>query len=256
MQQRQRQAMPASLDLARHFNLMQQTHFRNFSTQKDGEKAGAESVEKDAAEKQKKGETSKRAEDSTTSSSDEEGASAEHLTKEDVKQIKSLIKEQEAEIEKLKEQVKALKEKYIYQIAENDNTIKRYKKEIEQTSDFAITKFAKELLDVRDNLQRATDHFKTLKMEETTDLEEIKKKFADVQQGMNLTSSVMDSTLRKFKVLQFDPKGEKFDPNVHEAIFTIPDPTKEPNTVGEVMQTGWKIGERVLRAAKVGIFRK
>lgn len=64
-----------------------------------------------------------------------------------------------------------------------------------------------------------------------------------------MTSTVMDSTLKRFNVLQFNPKGEKFDPNIHEAVFTMPDPTKEPNTVGEVMRSGWKIGDRVLRAA-------
>lgn len=71
-----------------------------------------------------------------------------------------------------------------------------------------------------------------------------------------MTSTVMDAVLKRFGVVQFDPKGEKFDPNIHEAVFMVPDPTKENNTIAEVMQTGWKIGERVLRAAKVGIVKK
>lgn len=66
----------------------------------------------------------------------------------------------------------------------------------------------------------------------------------------------MDSTLKKYGITQFNPKGEKFDPSWHEAIFTIPQSEQENNTVGEVMQTGWKIGDRVLRAAKVGIVKK
>lgn len=241
--------------------MMQQVNslqYRGFSTgtQKEAEKAPEQNQEEakqtDAQDKKKQ---TKNNEDSSSSSSDEE-ATADKLSKEDIKQIKNLIKEQEAEIEKLKEQVKTLKEKYIYQVAENDNTVKRYKKEIDSTRDYAISKFAKDLLDVRDNLERATDHIKKLKLEEVKDIEELKKYFVDVSTGMNMTSTVMDSTLRRFKVEQFDPKGEKFDPNIHEAIFTIPDPTKEANTIGEVMQTGWKIGDRVLRAAKVGIFRK
>jgi|TARA_B110000305_G_C19284957_1_gene561242 molecular chaperone GrpE len=71
-----------------------------------------------------------------------------------------------------------------------------------------------------------------------------------------MTTGVMDKVLGKFDVTQFDPLGEKFDPNIHEAIFMMPDAEKEPDTVGNVMQTGWKIGERVLRAAKVGIIKK
>lgn len=50
-----------------------------------------------------------------------------------------------------------------------------------------------------------------------------------------MTSTVMDACLKRFHVVQFNPKGEKFDPNQHEAVFTIPDPTKEANTIGEVM---------------------
>ena len=71
-----------------------------------------------------------------------------------------------------------------------------------------------------------------------------------------MTQHVMDSTLKRFGVAQFDPKGEKFNPNFHEAIFTIPESEQENNTVGQVMQSGWKIGDRVLRAAKVGIVKK
>ena len=71
-----------------------------------------------------------------------------------------------------------------------------------------------------------------------------------------MTSTVMDATLKRFGVTQFDPMGEKFNPNIHEAIYTIPESQQENNTVAQVMQTGWKIGERVLRAAKVGIVKK
>ncbi len=59
-------------------------------------------------------------------------------------------------------------------MAENDNTVKRYKKEIDSTRDFAITKFAKELLDVRDNLERANEHIKKQKLDEQAKLEDIK----------------------------------------------------------------------------------
>ncbi len=73
---------------------------------------------------------------------------------------------------------------------------------------------------------------------------------------MDLTSHVMDATLKRFGVVQFDPKGEKFDPAIHEAVFMMNDPKMDNNTIGQVMQTGWKIGDRVLRAAKVGVVKK
>lgn len=71
-----------------------------------------------------------------------------------------------------------------------------------------------------------------------------------------MTNSVMDKVLKKFGVVQFNPEGEKFNPNHHEAVFVVPDEKKENNTVGVVMQSGWKIGDRCLRAAKVGIVKK
>ena len=69
----------------------------------------------------------------------------------------------------------------------------------------------------------------------------------------------MDKTLKRFDVEQFEPLGEKFDPNLHEAVFMMPYNEMdeiENDHVGNVMQSGWKIGDRVLRAAKVGIVKK
>ena len=134
--------------------------------------------------------------------------------------------------------------------------MKRYKKEIDSTREFAITKFAKDLLDVRDNLQMGYNFVDKIKIEEIQDLEELKKHFIEVKKGMNMTQHVMDACLKRFGVVQFEPMGEKFDPNVHEAIFTLPESEHPTNHVGAVMQSGWKIGDRVLRAAKVGIVKK
>ena len=71
-----------------------------------------------------------------------------------------------------------------------------------------------------------------------------------------MTSHVMDTVLKKFSVVQFDPQGHKFDPNMHEAIYNVDDASKDHNTVASVMQTGWKIGDRCLRPAKVAIVKK
>ena len=127
---------------------------------------------------------------------------------------------------------------------------------MDSTREYAITKFAKDLLDVRDNLELASEHIKKMNIAEVKDVEELKKYFEQISKGMGMTSHVMDSCLKRFGVAQFDPKGEKFDPNIHEAIFTLPESEQENNTVGVVMQSGWKIGDRCLRAAKVGIVKK
>lgn len=203
----------------------------------------------------KKEQQSKRPEnEDSTSSSDEDTAAG--LSKEDIKEIKKLIQEQENEIEKLKDQTKQLKEKLVYQLAENDNTVKRYLKEIDNTKEFAISKFAKDLLDVRDNLERSTDFMKKLNIKEENDVERLKELFEEILKGNEMTNKVMDQTLKRYGVVEYNPKGEKFDPNIHDAVFMTQDPNYDNNIVSDVMQTGWKIGERVLRAAKVGVVKK
>lgn len=96
------------------------------------------------------------------------------------------------------------------------------------------------------------------KIKETDDIELLKTQFENIVKGQEMTSNVMDATLGRFDVVQFDPMDEKFDPNIHDAQFMIQQGVTDENenTVGHVMQTGWKIGDRVLRAAKVGIFKK
>ena len=85
----------------------------------------------------------------------------------------------------------------------------------------------------------------------------MKTQFRNVVKGQEMTTEVMDKVLGKFDVVQFDPLGEKFDPNLHDAIFMIPQSEEYENDhVGQVIQTGWKIGSRVLRAARVGVVKK
>ena len=191
---------------------------------KEEEKATEEKKHDPKSQKKEEDKKDKKAasKDESTSSSEDEGTT-ESLSKADIDKIKKLIAEQDKEIEELKEQVKQYKEKLIYQLAENDNTVKRYKKEIDSTREFAISKFAKDLLDVRDNLQMGYDFAEKIKLDDIKDLEELKKSFVEVKKGMNMTQSVMDACLKRFGVAQFKPMGEKFDPNLHEAIFTIPE---------------------------------
>ena len=110
---------------------------------------------------------------------------------------------------------------------------------------------------MRDTLALALKHVDMDKMNDMEDIDALKEQFGNVVKGQQMTSEVMDNVLKKFDVIQFDPIGEKFDPNIHDAIFMIPMSEEHENDhVGEVVQTGWKIGNRVLRAAKVGIVKK
>ena len=136
------------------------------SGKEEEKEATKEKADKKVDEK-KKADQKKQEDQSSSSSSDDEGTDAT-LSAEDIKKIKQLIADQDKEIDTLKEQVKTFKEKLVYQLAENENTIKRYRKEIETTKDFAITKFAKELLEVRDSLDFAKDHINKIQITEET----------------------------------------------------------------------------------------
>jgi molecular chaperone GrpE len=166
----------------------------------EGAEAKKEETKEEAPKKpvDDKKEKKKDAE-SSSSSSDEEGP--ESLSKNDIQKVKKLIADQDKEIETLKEQVKQYKEKLIYQLAENDNTVKRYKKEIDSTREYAITKFAKDLLDARDNLQMGYDFANKVKVEEIKDIEELRRNYEEIKKGMNMTQGVMDACLKRFGVV-------------------------------------------------------
>ena len=219
-------------------SLMQRSFFNKNKSKKGAEAEEASEQtppettdDTDKAVKQKKEPSSTATDDKDAAASakeEEEQAqstsSDEELNSEDVKKIRELIKDQDATIEDLESKVetyeksiKDLKQKLVYQIAENDNTVKRYRKQIEESKQFAISKFAKELLDVRDNLGLALQHVDMDKVKEIEDIELLKTQFENVVKGQEMTSGVMDKTLAQFDVVQFDPIDEKFDPNVHDA---------------------------------------
>ena len=219
-------------------SLMQRSFFNKNKSKKGAEAEEAseqtppettDDTEKAAKQKKEPSSTATDDKDAATSAKEEEEqaqstSSDEELNSEDVKKIRELIKDQDATIEDLESKVetyeksiKDLKQKLVYQIAENDNTVKRYRKQIEESKQFAISKFAKELLDVRDNLGLALQHVDMDKVKEIEDIELLKTQFENVVKGQEMTSGVMDKTLAQFDVVQFDPIDEKFDPNVHDA---------------------------------------
>ena len=93
----------------------------------------------------------------------------------------------------------------------------------------------------------------------TANLEEVKEKSSEISQlleGIELTEKQIISTFEKFKIEQVKSMGEQFDPNIHQAMFEVQKDEQEPGTIAEVVQEGYKIGERLLRPALVGVVKK
>ncbi|WYZ36614.1 hypothetical protein EsH8_II_000120 [Colletotrichum jinshuiense] len=146
------------------------------------------------------------------------------------------------------------KDKCLRTIADFRNLQDRTQREVKQARDFALQKFSKDLIDSIDNLDRALSNVPQEKLkatEKSGDLQDL----VNLYEGLKMTDDIIMSTLKKHGIERFDPDGEKFNPNEHDATFMAPQPDKEDNTVFHVQQKGFKLNGRVLRAAKVGVVK-
>ena len=153
----------------------------------------------------------------------------------------------ETRIAELEGEVQALKDQVLRAHAEMDNVRKRTAKEVVDARVYAVEKFAGDLLNVSDNLARALG---ALPDEERDALTEAGKNLLG---GIEMTQKELHTVLARHGVTAIDAApGAAFDPNQHQAVSQIP--SDQPSgTIAETFQTGWKIGERVLRAAMVAV---
>ncbi|MGJ4901993.1 nucleotide exchange factor GrpE [Bradyrhizobium sp. HKCCYLRH2060] len=139
------------------------------------------------------------------------------------------------------------RDKMLRTLAEMENLRKRTAREVADARMYGITGFARDVLDIADNLQRALDAVPA----ETRDNADAGLK--SLIEGVELTERSLLNTLEKNGVKKFDPTGQKFDPNFQQAMYEVPDPSVPSGTVVQVVQAGFMIGERVLRPALVGV---
>jgi molecular chaperone GrpE len=139
-----------------------------------------------------------------------------------------------------------LKDKLLRALAENENTIRRAKREREDTAKYATANFARDMLTVSDNLGRAIEAIP----ESLQTADDTIKAFLE---GINLTSRELLGLLERHGIKKISPLGEKFDHDQHEALFEIPTSDEEPGTVVQVIEDGFMIYDRLLRPAKVGV---
>jgi molecular chaperone GrpE len=134
-------------------------------------------------------------------------------------------------------------------------------KEKDQQKDYAITRFAKDLLETVDVLAIAVKSIPSGALSQSDSAKETPssdtKTYAtylkELHTGVDMTHRMLLQTLAKSHVTPFDPTGEPFDPNMHEALYQAPIPGKTPGTVIDTQKIGYKIKDRVLRAAQVGV---
>lgn len=160
---------------------------------------------------------------------------ADETTEEVVEEVAA-----EDETSKLQNDYNKLKDDYIRLYAEMDNMKKRSQLETEKTIKFAISSFAKELLGVADNLERAI-----------TAMENNKESCEDLLKGVELTQNELTKVFEKFGIKRFNHMGQKFDPNFERVVQEIEDKKKESGTIIAELQAGYVIHDRILREAMV-----
>lgn len=140
-----------------------------------------------------------------------------------------------------------LKDRALRAAADMENLRRRTARDVHDARSYAIANFARDMLSVSDNLRRAID---AIPAEEKATGD---AGFKALIEGVELTERAMLAALERHGVKKLQPEGEKFDPNFHQAMFEVPNPDVPANTVVQVVQPGYSIGDRVLRPAMVGV---
>ena len=151
---------------------------------------------------------------------------------------------EEKTLEELKEENKTISDKMMRALAETENIRKKFFKEKKDAEIYGCTKLARDILSVLDNLNRAL---------ESVDNEMMEKQNAFLE-GIELTKKELLNTFSNHEINELAPEeGEKFNPKFHQAMFEGPHPDIEKGNIIQVMANGFTIGERLLRAAQVGV---
>jgi molecular chaperone GrpE len=150
-------------------------------------------------------------------------------------------------IEALTKESADYKDKLLRTLADMENLRRRTDREVADSRTYGISNFARDIVAVADNMDRALG---ALDKGLRDNADAATKALLD---GVELTERELLKVLEKHGVKKFEPLGEKFDPNLHQAMFELPDPSKPAGTVAQVVQPGYMIGERVLRPAMVAV---
>jgi molecular chaperone GrpE len=140
-----------------------------------------------------------------------------------------------------------MKDRLLRTLAEMENLRRRTEREVVDARSYAVTNFARDILNSADNIRRALE---SVPADARADAEGA---FKGLIEGIELTERDLAKTLERHGVKVVEPKGQRFDPNRHQAMFEVPDAEVPNGTVVQVVQSGYVIGDRTLRPALVGV---
>jgi len=144
------------------------------------------------------------------------------------------------QLAKLEADLLEAKDESLRNQAEMQNILRRSERDVQNAHKYALDKFVAELLPVVDNLERALQS-----------IDQNKEDLKSLAEGVVLTLKSFQDVLARYKVLPIDPKGEVFDPELHQAMSILEMPGSTPNTVVDVFQKGYTLNDRLVRPAMV-----
>jgi molecular chaperone GrpE len=156
-----------------------------------------------------------------------------------IRALQALLDEKDKELAALKDQA-------LRALADAENTRRRAEREVADMSKYAVTGFARDLVSVVENLQRAVEAI-------PAELKQAQPAVASLATGVEMTMQELLKIFERQGIKRIDPLGQKFDHNYHQAVAQIDTPDAEPGTVVQVLQAGYIIHDRLLRPAMVGV---
>lgn len=159
----------------------------------------------------------------------------------------SIIFELNDKIKKLEAEVKEMQERILRSYAEEENVRRIAKRDVENAKAYANTSFAKALLDVADNLERGLGAVSGARKENNDPTLQV------LLDGVDMTSKGLTKVFNQFGIVKYGAVGDAFEPTMYDALYRIPSAESPANTVGQVLKAGYKLKDRVIRAAEVGI---
>ncbi|KAL3644089.1 hypothetical protein CASFOL_012021 [Castilleja foliolosa] len=187
------------------------------------------------------------------SDSDSDSDSVCDLSRDD---LVKLVAEKEQALADKQDEIVQMKDKVLRSFAEMENVKERTRRESENAKKFAIQNFAKSLLDVADNLGRASSAAKeSFSKIDTSDAATggAVHQLKTLLEGVEMTEKQLNEVFKKFGVEKYNPVDEEFDPNRHNAVFQVPDASKPADRVAVVLKAGYILHDRVIRPAEVGV---
>ncbi|CAL9243632.1 unnamed protein product [Arabidopsis halleri] len=166
-----------------------------------------------------------------------------------------LVGEKEDLLKVQQEDIKEMKDKFLRTYAEQQNLMDRTKRNAENAKKFAVQNFATSLLDVADNLGRASSVVKESfsKIDTSKDSAGAAPLLKNLLEGVEMTEKQLAEVFKKYGLVKEDPLNEPFDPNRHNAVFQVPDASKQKGTIAHVLKSGYSLYDRVIRPAEVGV---